>query len=363
MTHAASTLDLLQRLAPVLGFLVALTVLAELADEAELFDVLAVRAARLGGGRTPRLFLLVAVLATVTTVLLSLDTTAVLLTPVVLATTSALALRPLPFALLVVWLANTASLLLPISNLTNLLALDRIGRSAGSYAGTMALPAATAVVVTVAFLGLLFRRDLRGSYVLPPAVTPRDPLLCAGAGVACLAIVPGALLGLAPWTVAAPAAGALVLAFAVRRPRALGPGLVPWRICLGVTGLVLLVGLAARHGLDDLVARALGGDDLAGSARTAAVAAGAANVVNNLPAYLGLESAVPAGDPRVLHLLLGVDLGPLVLLWGSLATLLWRQRCRAAGLEVSARTFALVGLAGVPLVLGSALVALAVGPG
>lgn len=61
------------------------------------------------------------------TVLLGLDTTAVLLTPVVLSMSVQLDLPTMPFALLTVWLANTASLLLPVSNLTNLLALDRLG--------------------------------------------------------------------------------------------------------------------------------------------------------------------------------------------------------------------------------------------
>jgi len=43
-------------------------------------------------------------------------------------------------------------------------------------------------------------------------------------------------------------------------------------------------------------------------------------------------------------LLIGVNCGCLLTLWGSLATLLWRERCRAAGLTVSWRTFLLHGL-------------------
>jgi len=97
-------------------------------------------AARAAGGSTSRLFGLIAVLGTVTTIGMSLDTTAVLLTPVVLALTARLRLAPLPFALLAVWLANTASLLLPMSNLTNLLASQRLGLSTLGFAARMALP-------------------------------------------------------------------------------------------------------------------------------------------------------------------------------------------------------------------------------
>jgi arsenical pump membrane protein len=59
----------------------------------------------------------------------------------------------------------------------------------------------------------------------------------------------------------------------------------------------------------------------------------------------------PGHDTQLLASLLGTNAGPLVLLWGSLATLLWRERCKAQGVTVTARQFALVGLGGVPLVL------------
>src|SRR3954447_11046057 len=146
------------RVAPILLFLVAVTVLAELADAAGVFDVAAVVIARLGRGSVVRLFLLVALLGIATTVLLSLDTTAVLLTPVVLALTARLRLNPLPFALLAVWVANTASLLLPVSNLTNLLALDRLDISALAFARQMAAPAGVAVLGAVLVVGVRFAR-------------------------------------------------------------------------------------------------------------------------------------------------------------------------------------------------------------
>ena len=64
-----------------LVFLVAVTLLAELCDAAGVFDVAAREAAHAARGRTLRLFLMLVAIATATTILLSLDTTAVLLTP------------------------------------------------------------------------------------------------------------------------------------------------------------------------------------------------------------------------------------------------------------------------------------------
>ena len=117
--------DLAIRVGPVLVFLIAITVVAEIADGAGVFDIAGHWAARAGHGRTWLLWLLIVGLSCLSTIVLSLDTTAVLLTPVVIAVARQLQLNPLPFAMTTGWLANTASLLLPGSNLTTLLALHR----------------------------------------------------------------------------------------------------------------------------------------------------------------------------------------------------------------------------------------------
>ena len=338
----------LTRGGPVLGFLVAITVLAELADRAQVFDAAATGCARLARGSTARLFVLVAALGAVITVAMSLDTTAVLLTPVVLTVTGRLGLRPLPFALLAVWLANTTSLLLPVSNLTNLLALQHEHLTTAGFAARMALPEVVALVVTVAYLGLLFRKDLRGRYQPPRWEGPEDRWTFGVCALACLGVAPGVVAGVAPWAATAPCAAAALAVFLIRRRHGLDWALVPWRILILVEGLLLVVTAVARHGLTHLLADLAGGSVL----RTAAVAAGASNAINNLPAYLAVEPVVPAGHTtQLLGALLGTNGGPLISLWGSLATLLWRERCRARGVAVGPLRFALVGLGGVPLVL------------
>jgi arsenical pump membrane protein len=208
--------EVTQRVAPVLVFLVAVTVLAELADKAQVFDVAATRAARVARGRTPVLFALVVVLATLTTVVLSLDTTAVLVTPVVLAMALRLDLNPVPFALAAVWLANTASLLLPVSNLTNLLAVDRLDLTASQYTTRVALASLVAVVVTAVFLAVWQRTSLTGRYEVPEVTAPHDKPLFLGATAACVLLVPALLAGV-PVAWAASASAAVVLGFALWR--------------------------------------------------------------------------------------------------------------------------------------------------
>ena len=348
------------RVAPILLFLLTITVVAELADAAGVFEAAASTASRQGGGSVPRLWLLLVGLGVACTVLLSLDTTAVLLTPVVLTVARRLGVRPWPFALATVWLANTASLLLPVSNLTNLLLVDRTGWSVAHYVGRMWLPALVAIGVSVALLALLLRRDLAGRYDAPAPATVHDPVLFRVALVVCLLLGPAFVLGVPPWLVGSVSAAVLVVVFAVRSRRTLRLGLVPWQLVATTLALFLVVGLLEQHGLTAWLRRVAGDgpDSLVLLLRTAVTGAVASNLVNNLPAYLALEPVASSSPDRLLALLIGTNLGPLVTLWGSLATLLWRDRCRSGELQVSARRFAVAGVVGAPVLVVTATLAL-----
>lgn len=351
MTHSWEW-DSVVRVAPILVFLMGITAVAELADAAGVFESAAGLAARGGRGSVRRLWLLVVVLGTVTTILLSLDTTAVLLTPVVLALASRLGVAPWPFALATVWLANTASLLLPVSNLTNLLLVSKLGWSVAHYTGRMWVPALVAVAVSVLVLALLLRSSLRGRYSPGRDTVARDRVLFRLSVTVCAVVGPLFVIGVPPWVVGSAGAAALTVAFAWRRRESLHWGLLPWRLVVITLALFLVVGFLQQHGLSRLLGDLAGSSDsFGGLLRTAASGAVGSNLVNNLPAYIGLEPVAAGSPDRLLALLIGTNLGPLITLWASLATLLWRERCRARGLEIKAGGFAVAGLVGVPLLL------------
>ncbi|MEW1833635.1 SLC13 family permease [Microbacterium sp. NPDC079995] len=349
-----------ERVLPILAFVVAVTVVAELAAKAGVFDVTASWLARLSRGRTAVLWLLVVALAIVTTAFLSLDTTAVLLTPVVIAAARANGLPPLPFALTTVWLANTASLLLPVSNLTNLLALARMPGAAdpASFVLLLGPSAAVAVLVTVALLWAFHRRSLLGTFPVAPPPRVSDRLQLIAASVIVVALLPLLVSGVEPWIPATAAALALIGLFAWRSPKALGLRLVPWSLLVFAAGLFSAVAALEAWGSGQVATAVAGAGsqpfDLLRMSGTALVTA---NALDNLPAYLLLESA--AGTPeRLAALLIGVNAGPLITPWASLATLLWHQRLVAAGIHLPWRRFVVWGLVGAPLVVAAATVPL-----
>lgn len=349
---------LAERTWPVLLFVVAATVVAELAAVAGVFHWLAERLALVGLGRAWVLWLLVVVLAVVSTVFLSLDTTAVLLTPVVVLVAQHHRLDPLPFALATVWLANTGSLLLPVSNLTNLLADRRLDLGPAGFSSLMWPAALVAVVVPVAVLAVVFRRSLAVRYERVRAEAEPDRVLTLVAGVVVTLLVPALVSGVPVWIPASIAAAVLVLLVAVRRPAALHLRLVPWQVLLFAAGLFLVVQTLHAHGLTDLLDPvAGGGEDLGGLARVAGSGTVLANGIDNLPAYLALEplAETPA---RTGALLVGVNAGALVTPWASLAILLWHHRLTAMGVRLSWRRYVLLSLLVAPLTVALALLAL-----
>ncbi|WP_204054912.1 SLC13 family permease [Microbispora corallina] len=345
---AATARDSIDRIAPLLLFLGAVIVLAELTKEAQVFDVIATRLAIVGRGSYFALFLLCTAFASLVTIVLNLDTTAVLLTPVMLALAPRAKIAPLPLAMTTAWLANTASLLLPVSNLTNLLAMNRVALDTRAFAARMWAPTLVSIVVTMAFLWVFYwRRGERGEarYQPPPPVAVADRVLFGVAGVACVLFVAAILAGVQIGVAALVAAVAVVAAFAWRDRSKLVWSLLPWRLLVFVTGLFLVVPTLSRLGLADVMHAIVGsGGDGDGAYRAAAAGAGLSNVVNNLPAYVAGEQVIPAANhTQLLSLLVGTNLGPVVTPWGSLATLLWFEWCRRGEVRVPLVKFVLTG--------------------
>ncbi|KAF0258853.1 SLC13 family permease [Clavibacter michiganensis] len=349
---------LYERVWPILLFVVAITVVTELASEAGLFTWIAERAAGLGRGRTWALWLATVVLACLCTIFLSLDTTAVLLTPVVVVLARHCGLPPLPFALTTVWLANTASLLLPVSNLTNLLAEHELGGlGPAGFAALTVAPALVAIAVPVLAILVIHRKDLFTRYEVGPPTAPTDRVLLVGSAVVVGLLVPALVSGVEVWIPALAAAVVLAILTAVRRPRVLRLGLLPWQLVVFASGLFIVMEAAQSLGLTAVMAAISGqGQDAGALFRLAGVATLSANAVDNLPAYLALEPV--AGSPeRLVAILVGVNAGPLITPWASLATLLWHERLVSMGVHIKWSRYMLLGLVVAPLTVGLAMLA------
>ena len=324
MTEA---LDQVGAMVPALLFLCVGVPLASLLDRLGYFDAVASLMQRRAGAI--RLVSLWA-LACATTAVLNLDTTVVLLTPLYIRLARRTGADPFPLALIPLFTASFASSFLPVSNLTTLIAVERLDLSVSDVVAHLALPSAVACVVG----WLVFRRSAPREV---PAADDRPidgrALRIGSLVVAGLLIgfVFGGVVGIEPWMVAVVADVVLV---AVTRS-------LPWRdvpivTALAVAGVALIAALVIpSSATDDLMTI----DEPVAIAATVGVSAGVANVVNNLPATLiGLEG-VDRATWGFWGWLLGVNVGAALLPIGALANLLWWRIASAEGVELGVRRY------------------------
>jgi len=317
-----------------------------------LFEAAADRVSALRVG-TRGLYIVMMVLVAAVTVVLTLDTAVVFLTPILVAVARRRQVDESPFLYGCVFMSNAASLLLPGANLTNLLVLEREHVSGGVFAARM-LPAWTAAVtVTTVVVAVAHRRALAA----PSSPTTerrgvRSPLSITVAltAVACVVLLHSPslpVLGLGT--------SLIILYLATGR-------LNRHTVGRSVDGAILAVLFAATVTLGTVARIWLTPSRLMRAASrpaTMVIGALAANLVNNLPATVLLAADKPA-HPRAL--LIGLNIGPNLAVSGSLAAILWLQVGRAAATNPSARRFSTIGIILVPLTLISAYLALILTP-
>jgi arsenical pump membrane protein len=360
---AGATVD---RLASTIGFLAAVLIIAHLCDVDGVFRWIGAVMAERSKADPTRLLVLVFVVASLTTAALSLDATVVLLTPAVLATIRRLKVKPAPHVYATAHLSNTASLVLPVSNLTNLLAFQASGLTFLGFTALMAGPWLAAIAVEYLVFRKFFAADLKrpdGQTVEPVrrVEAPRVTLILLA--LILTGFAAGQLFGAEPALVAAIGAAVMAVRAIARRQigllsviREANPLFLAFVAALGI-----VVDAATGHGLQNALAELLPiGHSFLNLLALAAIAAVLSNLVNNLPATLVLLAALgahPQAAP-VLAVLIGVNIGPNLTYTGSLATLLWRRVLLSHSTSPSLGRFTRLGLITVPTSLLAATVLL-----
>ena len=356
----------------VLLFLLGLLILSDLLRASGFFEWAAILAARAAKGNGATLYRNVFLLGAVTTAFLSLDTTAVILTPVVLSFVGKLKLTSRPFLLACAFVANTGSLLLPVSNLTNLLFVSAFHGSFGKFLLTMALPQIAALCVNYWLFRRLFAADLPDTFddqnlSEPGDVIPDMPYFRGAVGVLVAVLIGyfvGSLLHIPPYIIALTGC-AVLLAWGMKR-RQVSLGIVKhisWPIFPFIIGLFIVVQGVENLGLASLAARglaAVGHSPLALALTTAFGAGIGANIVNNIPmALLAISTLQHGASPLTQYsALLGCDLGPNLTVAGSLATMLVITSARKQGEDIGASDFFGAGVKVTPAILLASVLAL-----
>lgn len=363
-------LTVLQEVAPILLFFLGLMLICVAAEKAGFFQWSAYQAVNLAKGKGQFLFFTIFALGTVITAFLSNDATALVLTPIVFTMVSKLKLNPLPYVFTCAFIANTASLLLPVSNPVNLLPFTAFHLTLGEYLRYLLLPSVVGIGVNMLIFRLLFRHEISADFKANTLAYPsRDAFFkytCLALGFIAVAYLAISVHGL-PLFWAALGGGLLLigggLAFRRLHLREIGSG-ISWSILLFIFSLSVVVKGLGNSGviaaLGNALAQSFPQESFRGIATVALGNALGSNLINNwsmmMVSVSSLGSAHPLPAPNFIYAaILGADLGPNLTIVGSLSSMLWLIILRQRGLDIRPRQYFRVGLLLTPPLLAASI--------
>jgi arsenical pump membrane protein len=355
--------------ADVLGFLAGMMILTAVVERAGVFVLVAEGCARLARGSGLALYCLVFLLGAVVTALLSLDVTVIVLTPIVYELTRRRRIDAIPFLFACSYVANTASLVFPISNLTNLLVYHELDLDFASFARVMWLPNLAAFSANLLVLLVIFRARIPRRFETTGEFEPpqRDWWLTTA-----MIVLAGTLVALftagfsgRPLAYPALAGAAVLLGIGVAGKRIHVDAVardVSWPVLVFVVGMLMIVRGLERGWLDHVSIETPHNPTLALLTGVAGAAIGS-NIVNNVPTAL---LAIPvigratgaAREALAYGVLVGSNVGPVLTTYGSLATMLWLTMVRKRGLTVTTREYLTISFLSVPPILAATTAAL-----
>lgn len=146
---------------------VAIILISLVLDEAGVFKYAALRIARIAGGHGRLLFLFIIILGAGISAIFANDGTALILTPIVYEMLTNMNIEKryvLPFIMATGFIADSASLPLPVSNLVNIVTTTYFHISFIGYARVMILPDLVSVVSSLIMLYIFYRRMIISHY-------------------------------------------------------------------------------------------------------------------------------------------------------------------------------------------------------
>jgi len=243
--------------------LIAIVVISVVLDGAGLFRWASLKMAILSGGNGRVIFVAVTILGGGVSTLFTNDATVLILTPIIYEMLVALRFSQrmmLPYMMACGFVADTMSIPLVVSNLTNMITARYFELEFGRYALLMLLPSIASLGATLWVLLWYYRKEIPAQFdktsVAKPESAIRDPFLFkAGIIVLCTMVVAfllnSTLLDLPISMVIAAGAGLLLLA--TQKNRIVKPISVvwqaPWHIILFALGMYLVVYGFGRAGL------------------------------------------------------------------------------------------------------------------
>jgi anion transporter len=350
----------------VIFLLLGMMIIVSVVKQSGVFEYLAIRAAKVAGGRPYRVLVLLCALTALASALLDNVTTVLLVAPVTLLVCRTIGVRPEPFLIAEVIASNIGGTATLVGDPPNIIIGSRAGLSFNDFLVNLA----PIVVVLLAVFLLLARWLFRDAYAHRPEHAEaladlderraiRDPVLLRRSmlvlGATVLGFVLHGPLGTEPSMVALLGAGAMVLVTRASSRQYLEE--VEWPTLVFFAGLFVMVGALVNVGviesLGTWLVDTVGGDYLAAMTALLFGSAVLSGIIDNIPfvatmtplvADLVAAGSGPQAQSLWWALALGADLGGNATAVGASANVVVLGIAARNGFPVSFWRFTRYGL-------------------
>jgi len=146
-----------------IGLLVGMMIIVGITRRSGVFEYLAIKAAKIAGGKPLGILVAFSLITAVASALLDNVTTVLLIVPVTFAVTQHLEVSPLPFLITEILASNIGGTATLIGDPPNIMIGSATHLGFMDFVANLAFPVAVILLLTVAILAILYRRDLFAS--------------------------------------------------------------------------------------------------------------------------------------------------------------------------------------------------------
>ncbi len=343
---------------------IAIILISLVLDEAGVFKYAALRIARMAGGHGRLLFFFIIILGSGISAIFANDGTALILTPIVYEMLTNMNVEKkyvLPFIMATGFIADSASMPLPVSNLVNIVSTTYFHISFLGYARVMILPDIVSIVSSLIILYLFYRKTIISNYDTSSLGEPRDAIRShlifnISLPVIIVLIILYSIGGIydVPIAFISVAVAAFIMIIARTRTDIDTTRIfkeAPWQIVLFSFGMYLVVYGLGLNGLTELmvllISRIIVLPGPLPYVFSGYLFAFLASSMNNMPSVMigALSiSSIHNANYLIYTNVIGNDIGPKFTPIGSLATLLWLHTLdRKKGIKIGYGYYMKVG--------------------